>query len=271
MKKNNRTKKSGYKKKFKGIRYISKVLKKYGGKKYKDYDLRLQKSREIYQQLKTNNQKVIIQNISPVFRKTRLIEKTKKSIQGEAPVLNSKFKQEELYYFDLINFPYLIQSSSNEITFVSEIFNEGVTEITGGSKPDYKESFSQFVNAVNKQVKEREQAYGFRISVTDPELIDGNWISRIISTDPSGEEDNFGFNPQGGDGKEPTIEEIDKKLSTQPLKQSSEELRAMELRIQEQKNDLEKLKQENLKTAMSLFQQNLITKLEFKEMMAKIK
>ena len=269
MKKTKALKKSGYKKKFKGTRYIAKVLKNYGGRKYKDYSIRVDKSREIYETLKANNQKVNIKNIESLFRKQR---PSKILPTKEKPLLYYELKRDEIYYFDLINFGGLIQKTTNKITFVSDIFNEGIDEIQGGEKPDYSDTFSSFVTFVNKEVKDRVQGYQFRIKVTEPEEIDGRWISRIISTDPTGEEDNFGYEPGIGTGIGPEPRkpiEPTKQATKQPTKaQRSEENIAKEIERQQQ-IDLEK--QKNIKLAMELYKDGLINKLEFKELYNKIK
>jgi hypothetical protein len=271
MKKVTQTKKSSYKKKFKGSRYIANVLKKYGGKKYKDYGLRVAKSKEIYETLKSNNQRVSVSNIQALFRKQR---PSKILPTKQKPLLYYELKKDDIYYFDLINIGGLIQKTTNEITFVSELFNEDVNEIQGGEKPDFSNTFSEFVAFVNKEVKQRAQAYEFLIQVTDPEEINGRWISRIISVDPSGEEDNFGYEPGVGTGIGP-----EERKPIIPIKQTtgkpskaatSEENIAKELEIKEKQQKIDLEKQENIKTAMELFKSGLISKLEFKELISKI-
>jgi hypothetical protein len=271
MKKSKALKKQGYKKKFKGTRYIAKVLKKYGGKKYKDYGARVEKSREIYQTLKANNQKVSVDNIESLFRKQR---PSKILPIKEKPLLYYELKRDEIYYFDLINIGGLIQKTTNRITFISDLFNEDVEEVQGGEKPDYNDTFSAFVTFINKEIKEREQGYQFRIKVTEPEEVNGRWISRIISTDPSGEEDNFGYEPGvgGGIGPEPRTPIQPTKTPTKPPSKAptSEENIAKELEIKEIQKKIDLEKQENIKLAMDLFKEGLITKLEFKELISKI-
>lgn len=266
-----KSKKRYYKKKFKGTRYIAKVLKRYGGKKYKNYSERVAKSREIYETLKANNQKVNIQNIGSLFRKQR---PSKIIPLQEKPALFYGLKKADFYYFDLIDIGNSIQKTTNKITFVSELFNEGIDEVQGGEKPDYSDTFSSFVTFINKEIKEREQGYQFRIKVTDPEEIDGRWISRIISIDPNGEEDNFGYEPGVGTGigAEPRIPiQPTKKKPTTPTKApTSEENIAKELEIKEIQKKIDLEKQENLKLAMDLFKSGMINKLEFKELIAKI-
>lgn len=131
-----------------------------------------------------------------------------------------------------------------------------------------------WVAFVNKEVKQRAQAYDFLIQVTDPEEIDGRWISRIISVDPSGEEDNFGYEPGVGSGIGP-----EERKPIQPTKQTiekpskaatSEENIAKELEIKEKQQKIDLEKQENIKTAMELFKSGLISKFEFKELISKI-
>jgi hypothetical protein len=268
MKKSKALKKQGYKKKFKGTRYIAKVLKKYGGKKYKDYASRVAKSNEIYETLKANNQKVSVQNIQGVFRKHRPTKQT--LLQKEKPLLFYKLKREPIYFFDLADFPNYIKETTNKITFVSEIFNEGFEEAQGGSKFGYENAFSEFVNFVNKSTKQRDDAYGFLIKVTDPEEINGRWISRIVSIDPSGEEDNFGFEPGVGSGIGSEPRKI-KSGPKQPESKPTNEQIDAEIKIKQLDAETKLTNARTRENLTQLFLKGELTKAEFKEYMALIK
>ena len=75
------------KKKYKGIRYIAKVLQKYGGKKYKgNYKQALTKSKEVLKQLQGQGQKIRVNNILQVTRKHRVTKPVK-----QKPLLFYKF------------------------------------------------------------------------------------------------------------------------------------------------------------------------------------
>jgi hypothetical protein len=267
MKKSKALKKQGYKKKFKGTRYIAKVLKKYGGKKYKYYGARVEKSREIYQTLKSNNQKVSVDNIESLFRKQR---PSKILPIKEKPLLFYKLKSEPIYFFDLADFPNYIKETTNKITFVSEIFNEGFEEAQGGSKFGYENAFSEFVNFVNKSTKQRDDAYGFLIKVTDPEEINGRWISRIVSIDPSGEEDNFGFEPGVGSG----IGSEPRKIKSEPKQPESKPTKEQidaEIKIKQLDAETKLTNARTRENLTQLFLKGELTKAEFKEYMALIK
>lgn len=257
-------------KKFKGTRYVANVLRKYFKRKYPSYNAALPKAREVYAQLQSEGKKVTVVNIQFIVRKHRIPKgETKK-----APELFYKLTQAGPY-FQLISYPAYILTTTNEITFISEIFNEGVDEIQGGQVIEYKETFSEFVNFCNRfhsqsNITESDEIQIF-VVCTPPEKGIGSdknkWYSRIISVDNSGLEDNFGFEPgsqntppEYNKSKTPKQKTQTKKEPTQPVSADVETLRIQA--------ETEKTRQENIRTAMQLFSSKSISKEEFKEMIA---
>jgi hypothetical protein len=193
-----KSKKSYYKKKFKGVRYINKALKKYGGKKYLDADLRKEKAREIYDYLKSTNQKVILENIFNYQKKPK--QSTGK--QGQAPQLPKNLSKIS-YYFELIEYPAWILGASNEIYFTSSVSPEDKPAIQGGVKIDYTDYFQDFVGYCNdlKSFTDPEEDYytsDWLVTCTDPVFNPATkrWESKIITVTGTGEPFDYGFNPK---------------------------------------------------------------------------
>ena len=180
-------KKRKYKKKYRGVRYIAKVLQKYGGKKYKKYSDAIAKSKSVLSELESKGQKVKVSTVMGVVRTPR---KPK-----EQPKLSKIFLEPQPYFFLASDYPNEIFKTSNEITFFSDLFNSGVDEIQGGEKPSYKKNFSGFVNYLNKQIKEREKAYDYRVMCTPLEYDKKNkrWVTKIIAIDPDGDDSDFDY------------------------------------------------------------------------------
>ena len=192
----------------------------------------------------------------------------------------------ETYYFNLGAFPGKIETlSSNEIFFDSSISNPELPMIQGGTQqsPDqYRKYFSNFVNYIDKQRSLKKIDYNdLRVICTPPERNPktGVWTSRIIVTDPEGEElepdlkqiiDNF-------DPLAPVSEITPIKLGkdTQlPKGSTKEELEVIE-RIKATERDIEKSKEEQLKAqviadALKMLQEGKISHETFDKILSKI-
>lgn len=241
-------------KKKKGIRYIAKVLRKYGGKKYKKYNDALSKAREVLIDLKSRGEKAKVKTVLNITRKHRVSKEEPK----EAPSLLSSLTDPNPYFF-LSDYPIDIFRTSSEIIFVSKLFNKGVEEIEGGKKPSYTKTFSGFVNYLNKEIKEREEAYNYLVMCTPPKYDKKRkkWIVEIIATDPDGEQTTFGYEPtivtEGEDISRPSKKEQKPKEITK-----SDEERIKEL-------DLILTKEKSRQQANEMFLKGLYTKKEYKE------
>lgn len=244
------------KKKYKGVRYIARVLQKYGGKKYKgNYKNALNKSREVLSTLQQKGQKVKVSNILDVTRKKRNIPKLFYKLAKPEP------------YFRLIQYPTYIKDTTKEITFISEVFNLGTLSVEGGEKPNYNDTFSSFVNFSNKEMgaegKNSSDEITIYVVCTQP-LKDKNnkWVSKIITVDPKGDPYDFGFKP--------SLEPTKGLPQQQPGKQQAipKEIKSEKVRQKELELKIEKEKSRQL--AMQLFLNKDITKLEYKEMIQQI-
>jgi hypothetical protein len=253
-------------KKFKGTRYVANVLRKYFKKKYPSYSSALPKAREVYAQLKSEGKNVTVANVESLIRKKRGAKQ-----KGKALELFYKLQQ-AAPYFELIKYPAYILTTTNEITFISELFNDGVNEIQGGQKVDYRDTFQQFVNYCNKLHSQQRISDSQEIQVyvvcTPPEQDKSSkkWISRIISVDDQGLEDDFGFIPGPQNVQIPYEKSKQQKQKTQPSQPSTQPASpdVETLRIQA---ELEKTRQQNIGIALDLFRKGEISKLEMKEMM----
>lgn len=243
-----RRKKTPQKKK--GVRYIARVLQKYGGKKYKKYSDALVKSRSVLQDLQSKGEKVKVKTVLGVTQKHRVKKR---------PELYYKLQAPEPY-FSLIDYPVYINNTTNEITFVSDLFNTQTNEVQGGQKPQFKESFSQFVGFLNKKITDRTQAYDYRVMATPPEQDPQTkkWVSKIIAIDPDGQPTTFQFTPT-------PVQTIGKraakpipKQQPQPKREKSEQEIIKEL-------DLKILKEKSRQQANEMFIKGLYSKKEYKD------
>jgi hypothetical protein len=242
--------KKKYKKKYKGTRYIAKVLQKYGGKKYKKYSDAIAKARTVFSDLQSKGEKVRVANILGITRVHRAPK--------EAPKLLGTLQSPQPYFF-LVDYPVDIFRTSSQVTFISELFNEGVTEVQGGEKPSYRKHFSGFVNFLNKQIKDRENAYDYRVMCTPLQYDRKNkrWITKIVAIDPEGEETTFNYEPSPS--LEQEIVAPPPKKEAKPVKPTkSDEERIKEL-------DLKILKEKSRQQATELLLKGIFTKKEFKD------
>jgi len=251
-------------KKQRGIRYVAKVLKKYGGKKYKNYQARLEKSRDVLAQIKQSGQKA---TVSSVMNLTR-VHRTKPG-QEQAPFIDYRLLKQSPYYA-LIDYPTLIHLSSDKITFRSELFNPDVEEVKGQQRPTYEKTFSGFVNFGNRETPKNTSSDDIAIFVrcTPPEKIKGQWISNIISVAPNDEPYDFGYTPTeptlpktGVPPKEPIPTPKEPQAPTTPTK--TDQQRILELELENKKADL-------YQKAMDLLLQSKISKAEYKQMLQTI-
>jgi hypothetical protein len=246
------------KKKFKGTRYVANVLKRYFKKKYPTYQSALPKAREVAQQLRDSGLRFTVKNVELLVRKHRPPKPPKQKphlyykLAGLSP------------YFELIDYAGYIKLTTDEIFFISDLFNVGVDEIQGGEKPSYKESFSGYVQFVNKEVEDGEYESKYLVTCTPPEFNNENqrWESKIISTDSDGEEVDYGY------------EAVTDLVNFEPkTSKSKKQPKAKPEKLQaptETDKEIELKRQENMQLAMKLFLNKDISKQEYKEMVAMI-
>lgn len=250
-----------------GVRYTNKILRKYFSKKYPTYQSAKIKSREVFNQLSADGKKVTVRNVFFIVRKHRAITFQK------VPELFDRLTNPEPY-FELTSYPFYIKATTNEIVFVSDLFNPGVEKIEGGQNTTYNESFSKFVSFGNKYSAERglyeSSDIDMYVVCTPPEKGTGQfkdkWVSKIITVDSGGHPSDFGYSPD----EDVTITPDQKKTRKDAKKARKEREEQLQPPQPTLNQDVEKLRQENIKVAMQLFSSGQITKVEFKEMISLI-
>jgi hypothetical protein len=224
--------KSYYKKKYKGVRYIAQRLTKYQKGKYKTYSDALPDARRFFADIKENKKKVIISNIWDLSR-------TRRTKSG-APVLDRNLNQKS-YYFELIDYPRWIMRMPNNIYFISEISPDIDNVIQGGTLVEYEKYFSDFVNYVNamsglSSPSENRYETDYMVTCTAPIMNKATkrYESKIISVNANGIKMSYGFDPKQP-SKLPTqivvstgTTPISAKKTPEPTKQGSD--RAKEIR-----------------------------------------
>jgi hypothetical protein len=182
-----------YKRKYRGVAYVSKVLVKYGGKKrYSSYADRLSNARTIVSDLRSKGVKVTVKSVMSLVRKKR-VPKYVPSLPAELTALGQNF-------FRLVDYPNEIESGVDaRIKFVYfpkfGVVPKGLPPIGGGTAPDYTTYFSGFVNYCNELNKlavdedAYEEDWFVRCSEPDPKTFE----SRIYSCDKDGVPTDYGF------------------------------------------------------------------------------
>lgn len=263
---------SKIKKKYKGTRYVSKVLGKYFKKRYPSYRDRIQKAREITDQLRSTNQKFTVKNVSSLVRVKR--QAGKKS-QKKAPELFYKLTT-PAYYFDLVDYPTYINDTTKEITFVSSLFNDPDYEIEGGQRQSYSKLFSSYVNYINSIIDIESDDYSkeYLVVCTPPEFNNAKkrWESEIISVDQNGSKQDYGFQPDGSQG--PIISQPQsikrKEQIAQKIKQKKQEKIEKSSAVIEKELDVKILKEKSRQQANEMFLKGLLTKSEYKNEIKRI-
>ena len=253
------------KKKYKGTRYVAKVLNKYFKNKYPNYSSALPKARELTGQLKASGQKFTVKNVESLVR-TKRVKKEVEKQKSKAPLLFYKLTS-YLPYFNLVDYPTYINDTTSEIYFTSDLFNEGVEETQGGKRPSYSKSFSAFVNFVNKDIEEDTDEYNneYLVTCTRPEYNKelNRWESRIVTVNSNGEEIDYGYQPT----EEPTISKIDQKLESESKttrKTKEKPVDKSDLTIQKEL-DLKLSKETSRQQTNEMFLKGLLTKKEYKD------
>lgn len=205
-----------YRKKQKGVRYVTKALAKYFGKRYPNYSDRQKRARLITDQIKSSGNKVVLKNIFALERKPRAVKKTpvsgKDIMAGIEPLLTQS--QKDLFtpqpFWKLGEYPTAIISLDQDlnITFVSDISPAGTDSFKAGDNIGYQEYFAQFVSYTNRLISKLQQQAGRKLTSDEIDYFvmttppDENGESRIISVDQDGNSNDWGFDPNNPD-KEP--------------------------------------------------------------------
>jgi hypothetical protein len=252
------------KKKFKGTRYVANVLRKYFKKKYPNYTSALPKAREVTAQLKASGQKFTVKNVEFLVRKHRV---KPSAPERKAPLLFYKLTN-VIPYFELVDYPTYIYDTTDEIYFVSGIFNADVEDVQGGKRPRYSKTFSEFVNFSNKQIDPENYTEEFLVTTLPPEWNNETkrWEARIVTVNSDGNETDYGYEPSA-----PTsIEDIDKKISPKKIEKKEKKPATKSEQYLEKEIELKISKEKSRQQANEMFLKGLLTKLEYKEEIRRI-
>lgn len=296
--------KSYYKKRYKGVRYVNSALKKYFGKRYPVGSDRLARARAITDQIKGAGNKVILQNIFAIERiprKSRPAPRSEKPdtelLLGIEPFLTVGQREvlfEPQPYWELVQYPNTISGLDTKLnlTFQSEVSPAGLPIISGdGTTVSYDEYFSHFVSHCNELVRLKNEKSSvkissdnipFKVMCTPP---DENNICRIISVDEDGDAENFGFNPDQPDARpdqavqqqiefptaEPPVEQKPPPAPPPPTQPTvQEQIRLRELDILEKQAEAEKAKAAAINNALDLLQKGTITHDQFDKILGSL-
>lgn len=273
-------KKKYYKKKFKGVRYVTKALGKYFTKRYPTFKKRSARAKVILAEIKANGEKVILANI---FSKERHRHGVK---------ISSLFFPNDLLdttiFFSLEDYVQLIGQSDSRITFESTIFKENLPKVMGGTPPSYQKCFSSFVSYCNKLLSESSSGEAssddiqWYVRTLPPKKVGKEYVMEIVACNGEGEidEENFGFDPS----VDSTVKSFSKTFTStgESKKDKSEDEIAFtekhQYAIRQKELEIAKLEAEGrlefTKAFNNLswqFKEGLITKSEFKDMLKRLK
>ena len=286
--------KRGRKSSIKTTSDIVAFLQKHYKKRYSDSKFARATAKEIRDSIKKSKESLNIKNILSRVRRPRNAKPT----AVVTPFINPKLL-EPCNYWEIEDYPALIQSSSNEIYFVSDLWPASMEDIQGGTTPDYDEYFSYIVAFLNgaSAADSNKMKYkrDWKVVCTSPKINPANkrWESKVItiSIDDEGVavETDYGFNPNDPNTipfvyPSPNVgapaelkkvepekiapkgqEEIKEPETKGGLKQQEVELKKQEVELKKQeveikKQEVEIKKQENIAKAFSMFENNKIDK-----------
>lgn len=192
-----RKRKYKYKKKFKGVQYIAKALRKYQKNKYPSYKKALPDARKFYETLKQNKETVKLDNIWNYSRQRR-----KRVQPANAPKIDYNLLQLSNYFL-LVDYPTWILRCSKELFFISDLWDVNYEPIQGGTLCDYNKYFAPYVNYINSMKgltdsADNRYATDWYVTCTDPTFNPNTkqWESKIISVDEDGDITNYNFDPK---------------------------------------------------------------------------
>jgi len=255
--------KSYYKSKSKGLRYITNGLLKKYPKRYKSRSEASDVAKQLLLDLKGSNTKVTLGNALKLLVDKRRDERLSK-VSYNLPNDLIELKP----YYDFYEYVDLIKGldDSPRILFTSNIIPVGLPDIISGNEYEYEDYFAPFVNYIDKlrklsSIDLYEQEWFIRC--TEPKRAKGkeetskcDYISRIIVCDVEGSEvsDGYGFDPNDVDkdvtsGLDVEKKEVAKKSIDDSIVDSvgissiDKEIRLKELEIESDKLKIEKARE----------------------------
>jgi hypothetical protein len=260
-----------YKPVFKGVRYITnKLLKRYP-KRFTNRSDASKQAHVIYEQLKASNTKVNLKNAFALIPKQE--PKHKKVI---APVLESELT-DLTHYFLLEDYPLAISSmlEKPELLFESDIVPSGLPPIMSGSMFSYEEYFAPFVTHIDEMrnkvgVSPTMYSDDWYVKCTEPVWNKDKqvWVSKIISCDANGDEQDYGFNKDNPSesianynrDNKPTPKEKPSK-EVKKYAESKTEVTDIDKQIELERIKLEQLNQRNIESELTLKKLDKVTEL----------
>lgn len=271
--KTSKGKAKSYKKKYKGLRYIQTFLKKHYSKRYKTLEERRSRSKELIEDLRSQDQKVITKNLFALERELFKIKRADKKDSLIAPELPDTLSF-PTHYFLLNDYPSFITflPKSLNLVFKSKISSDSLPNIEAGESIDYYDYFADFVSYCNDLKSKSDSGTQYSLDwfvVCNPPKWDAKlekWVSDIISCDSDGSYFNYGFDTSNVEKRahETIISEEAEEKPKEELKEAEKvitptetiKLKEIELKIKEQDTKVslekEKTKQERIKAVVEL-------------------
>lgn len=191
-------KKSTYKAKYKGVKYIARALTKYQGKKYPNYKKALPDAKKYLAELKSNKDKVTLKNLWKYSRKSKTTV-SKTVGKGKQPIIDKNLLDSS-FYFELVDYSTWILRCSNTLFFTSNLIPSKLPAIQGGTVIEYDDYFAPYVNFINgmkalTNADDNRYETDWLVTCTNPAWNNATkrWESKIISVDNSGNEFDYGF------------------------------------------------------------------------------
>lgn len=193
----------------KGVLYIAQKLRKYYPKRYSNFTSALNRAREIKDVLDSRSgvksRNVTVRNIFSVERVPRVKIPNEPKIPSEFLIGNPYWEIEPQDFWERVK-----DKLSTSLFIESKISKDGLPLLQGGvDNVDilqqqglelYVDYFQEFVKYGN-ELKELDPNITsdspnlLYFCLTPPELINGKWISYLISCDPDGVKCDYGYDP----------------------------------------------------------------------------
>jgi hypothetical protein len=185
-------------KQYKGVKYITDVIRRYGSKKrFATYKSAQEEARVILSTINKQNEKLSTNKEKSITVK-RIMSFVRKKREGDLLPLPEEMTDIN-DYFTLVQYPdYILTQVDKRIKIISKVSPEGLPPIQGGTEPDFFVYFTDFVNycnklatlLANKEGKPYASGTDFFVRTTQP---NADRICYIIPCDGDGDLYKFGF------------------------------------------------------------------------------
>lgn len=188
-------------KQYKGVKYITDAIRKYGSKKrFPTYKSAQEEARDILDKIKKENEGFTTDKEKRITIK-RVMSFVRKKREGDLLPLPPEMTDVN-DYFILVQYPdFILTQVDKRIKIISKVSPEGLPPIQGGTEPDFDLYFRDFVEYCNKLTQLMSQKTGkpyssgtdFFVKTTEP---NEDRISYIIPCDGDGDLFKFGWDPK---------------------------------------------------------------------------